>query len=285
MGAIGIIGGSGLYQLEELQNVRDQKVSTPFGEPSDDFIVGEMQGQKLIFVPRHGRKHTRMPSEVNFRANIYALKVLGAQWCISVSAVGSLQQQLKPGEIVVPDQFIDRTNGRSDTFFGEGIVAHVSMADPFCPVLSKILLEACQQMQIKAHKGGTYLCMQGPQFSTRAESDLYRAWGGSIIGMTNLTEAKLAREAQIAYASLCLVTDYDCWKRDEEHVETAHVLEVMRRNTDNAKKIIKAAVSQIATAVPSEMVTSALKSALVTKLSDVPVSLKHKLGPILGTLV
>ncbi|MBI3076735.1 MAG: S-methyl-5'-thioadenosine phosphorylase [Deltaproteobacteria bacterium] len=261
-GRIGVIGGSGLYDMPGLADVREERVSTPFGEPSDAFVLGTLEGQALAFLPRHGRGHRILPSELNFRANLYAMKALGVERVISVSAVGSMREGVRPGEIVVPDQFVDRTRHRIDTFFGRGIVAHVSFADPVCALLSAGLVEAGRRVGARMHAGGTYLCIEGPQFSTRAESRLYRQWGVEVIGMTNLQEAKLAREAELCYATLALVTDYDCWHDGEEEVTVGGVLEILNRNVATAQAIIREAVR----AMPPRTCPcgSALKDALIT---------------------
>lgn len=235
---IGIIGGSGLYSIEGLTKIKEKKLVTPFGRPSDAYLTGTINDTTVIFLSRHGRGHRIPPGEINFRANIYGMKMLGVQRIISVSAVGSMKEQIKPGDIVVPDQFIDLTKQRASTFFGKGMVAHVSMADPVCPVLSDILYTAGKNKNKVIHKGGTYLCIEGPQFSSRAESKVYRQWGVDVIGMTNMPEAKLAREAEICYATLALATDYDCWYEGMKDVDAGDVVEIMKRNVLNAKDII-----------------------------------------------
>ncbi|MFL6468208.1 MAG: S-methyl-5'-thioadenosine phosphorylase, partial [Pyrinomonadaceae bacterium] len=238
---IGIIGGSGLYQMPELENVREQVVETPFGSPSDAFIVGELDGVTVAFLPRHARGHKFTPTEVPYRANIYAMKLLGVEYILSVSAVGSLQEQYAPTDMVIPDQFFDRTRARAkeSTFFGEGIVGHVTFAHPVCSELGDILEASCKTVGVKTHRGGTYVCMEGPAFSTVAESNVYRSWGMDIIGMTNLQEAKLAREAEIAYATLALVTDYDCWHSSHDAVTIDMVVEYLNKNVRNAQLILK----------------------------------------------
>src|SRR5213593_1954961 len=238
---IGVIGGSGLYQMAGLENVREVEVKTPFGKPSDKFVRGVLDGVGFLFLPRHGKGHRWLPTEVNSRANIFAMKKLGVERIISVSAVGSLRQEIAPGHVVIPDQFIDRTTLRPSTFFGRGLVAHVSLADPFCKDLSAILAAAANSEGAKVHAGGTYLCMEGPQFSTRAESHLYRNWGAHVIGMTNLQEAKLAREAEICFGTLALATDYDCWNQAAGDVEIENVLAVLRQNVALAQKTIQRA--------------------------------------------
>lgn len=242
---IGVIGGSGLYEMEGLEVKERISIDTPFGDPSDQYILGSLEGIETAFLPRHGAGHFILPSEINFRANIYGMKKLGVEWIISVSAVGSMREDIYPGDIVVPDQFFDRTKGRPNTFFGNGIVAHVPFADPVCPALSDVLFNAGKEIGTKIHKGGTYICMEGPQFSTRAESKIYRQWGVDVIGMTNIPEAKLAREAEMCYATIALATDFDCWHESEEDVSIDAVLEIMNKNISTAKSIIKKAVTMI----------------------------------------
>jgi 5'-methylthioadenosine phosphorylase len=232
---IGVIGGSGLYQMPGLGRIREVAVSTPFGKPSDKLVRGRLGDTELVFLPRHGKGHRWLPTELNFRANIFALKKLGVERIISVSAVGSLRQEIAPGHLVVPDQFIDRTSQRPGTFFGRGLVAHVSLAEPFCKDLSAVLVESARAEKAQVHAGGTYLCMEGPQFSTRAESHLYRSWNAHVIGMTNLQEAKLAREAEICFGTLALTTDYDCWNESAGDVEIEHVLAVLKNNVELAE--------------------------------------------------
>jgi len=236
---IGIIGGSGLYHMKELTDVEEVKMSTPFGKPVEAIILGNLEGMGVAFLPRHGRGHRLGPSELPVKANIYALKSLGVERIISVGAVGSLKEEIHPLELVIPDQIIDHTKGRDSTFFAHGIVGHIAFAEPFCPVLSQILFEAASKAEAKAHKGGTYLAMEGPQFSTRAESQLYRSWGADVIGMTAVPEAKLAREAEMCYASLAVVTDYDCWHPSHESVTTEMILSNLQKGVDTAKKILK----------------------------------------------
>ena len=243
--AIGVIGGSGLYQMPELAGVREVEIKTPFGKTSDPLIRGRLGRVDLIFLPRHGKGHRWLPTEINFRANIFALKKLGVERIISVSAVGSLREEIAPGHLVVPDQFIDRTTQRPSTFFGRGVVAHVSLANPFCSDLSKVLVTAARAEGAEVHSGGTYLCMEGPQFSTRAESHLYRAWGAHVIGMTNLQEAKLAREAEICFGTLALATDYDCWNDQAGDVEIEHVLTVLKQNVALAQRTIARAAAEL----------------------------------------
>jgi 5'-methylthioadenosine phosphorylase len=277
---IGIIGGSGLYTMPGLTNVREEQISTPFGDPSDWLVLGDLEGRKVAFLARHGRGHRILPSDLNFRANIYAMKQLGVTSILSISAVGSLKKEHVPGMFVVPDQFIDRTTARRATFFGNDIVAHVSMADPVCAQVSKTLTDACKASAVQAQLGGTYVCMEGPQFSTRAESNLYRSWGADIIGMTNLQEAKLAREAEICYGTLAMVTDYDCWYEGHEAVTTEQIVAVLNQNADNAVKVIRAAVAALP-AHSSCKCNSALKDAILTKHSVIPLATRQKLRLIL----
>lgn len=283
---IAVIGGTGLYDIEGLEQIEKLEISTPFGSPSAPIIRGQLAGAELLFLPRHGLRHNLLPSEINYRANIFALKSLGAKWCVSVSAVGSLKEELSPGMIAIPDQLIDRTSGRCGTFFGNEIVAHVSLADPYCPVLRQaIYLVAKKEGErgnFKVHSGGTYVCMEGPAFSTRAESNLHRSWGASYIGMTNCPEAKLAREAEIAYATLALVTDYDCWKASEEAVDTVSVLKILHSNAAHAKNIIAALPRALQNLQPSEIAANALKNALVTQLKGVGSEKLAAMKPILG---
>lgn len=236
---IGIIGGSGLYDMDELTDCEEREIDTPFGKPSAPYVLGSLRGQRVAFLARHGKGHSILPSELNFRANIFGLKYLGAEWIVSASAVGSLQERYRPQDIVVPDQFFDQTRGRISTFFGDGIVAHVSFANPLCPVLSDLAIATATDAGATVHRGGTYLCMEGPQFSTLAESNLYRSWNMDVIGMTNLQEAKLAREAEICFATLALVTDYDCWHPEHEDVSVEQIIKVLSENSNNAKLLIK----------------------------------------------
>lgn len=278
---VGVIGGSGLYQIEGLQHVKELDLNTPFGKPSDKFIQGLLGETELLFLPRHGRGHRWLPTEINFRANIFGMKKLGVERIISVSAVGSLRERIAPGQVVIPDQFIDRTTQRANTFFGKGIVAHVSLADPFCKELSAELAKAATTAGATIHQSGTYLCMEGPQFSTRAESHLYRSWGADVIGMTNLQEAKLAREAEICFATLALATDYDCWNESAGDVEIDHVLAVLQQNVDLAKKTIREAIKNLA-AARSCACASALKTAIITDKSKIPKKVRRDLRPIIG---
>jgi 5'-methylthioadenosine phosphorylase len=281
---IGVIGGSGLYKMEALKDVEEVQVETPFGSPSDALIVGTLSGTSVAFLARHGRNHHLMPSELPFRANIYAMKQLGVEYLISASAVGSLKEEAKPLDMVVPDQFIDRTKNRVSTFFGEGIVAHIAFADPVCNQLAKVLADAVASLElpdVTLHRGGTYVCMEGPAFSTKAESHLYRSWGATVIGMTNLPEAKLAREAEISYATLALVTDYDCWHPDHDSVTVEMVIGNLQRNATNAQKVIQETVRRLVENPPVSEAHSALKFAILTQLDKVPAATKEKLGLLL----
>ena len=279
---VGIIGGSGLYQMPELTAIEEVKVDTPFGPPSDAFIVGTLEGERVAFLPRHGRGHRLTPTEVPFRANIYAMKLLGVESILSASAVGSLQEQYAPLDMVIPDQFFDRTRGRvkESTFFGEGIVAHVSFAHPVCGRLGDVLQKACGAADVKVHRGGTYLCMEGPAFSTVAESNVYRSWGMDIIGMTNLQEAKLAREAEICYATLALVTDYDCWHPGHDAVSVETVVEYLNKNVRNAQIILREAVKGMQSGERSCKCGSALQHAIFTAPNLWPEATKKKLEAI-----
>ena len=278
---IGVIGGSGLYQMDGLKSLREVALKTPFGKPSDRYIEGTLGDCELIFLPRHGKGHRWLPTEVNFRANIFGMKKLGAERIISVSAVGSLQPGIAPGDLVVPDQFIDRTTKRPSTFFGNGIVAHVGFADPFCKDLSAKLVDAARQEKARVHAGGTYLCMEGPQFSTRAESKLYRSWGAAVIGMTNLQEAKLAREAEICFGTLALATDYDCWNETAEDVDIEHVLAVLKQNVDLAQRTIRRVAASLDER-RSCSCASALKDAIITERSQISKKIRADLKPIIG---
>ncbi len=278
---IGIIGGSGLYEMDGLEILREERVRTPFGDPSDRYIVGRLEGRPVAFLARHGRGHSLMPSELNFRANIFGFKLLGAEWILSASAVGSMKEEVKPLDILIPDQFFDRTNGRAGTFFGNGLIVHVSVADPTCHVLGDVLYRAGRQVGATMHKGGTYLCIEGPQFSTRAESRIYRGWGVDVIGMTNLQEAKLAREAEICYATMALITDYDVWHETEEDVSVDSVVAILRQNAATARAVLRAAVTMI----PVERncaCAHALRDAIITARDKVPAGVKRELAPIVG---
>jgi 5'-methylthioadenosine phosphorylase len=281
---IGIIGGSGLYKMEALKDVEEVFLDTPFGTPSDALIVGTLEGTRVAFLARHGRNHHLMPSELPFRANIHAMKQVGVEYLISASAVGSLKEEAKPLDMVVPDQFIDRTKNRISTFFGDGIVAHIAFGDPVCHQLAGVLADAVASLElpdVTLHRGGTYVCMEGPAFSTKAESHLYRSWGATIIGMTNLPEAKLAREAEIAYATLALVTDYDCWHPDHDSVTVEMVIANLHRNATNAQKVIQETVRRLTENPPASEAHSALKYAILTQLDKVPAATKEKLGLLL----
>jgi 5'-methylthioadenosine phosphorylase len=278
---IGIIGGSGLYDMAELADREERTISTPFGDPSGPYVIGTLRGKRVAFLPRHGIGHRILPSELNFRANIYGFKVLGVERLLSASAVGSLKEEYRPLDILVPDQFFDRTRGRISTFFGRGIVAHVAFAHPICGDLSAIAADSAQSVGATVHRGGTYVNMEGPQFSTVAESQLYRAWGMDVIGMTNLQEAKLAREAEICYATLALITDYDCWHPDHESVTLEMVLANLVQNAKTAQEAIANAVSQISGPRACGC-KDALATAIVTRAEDVPAQIKQELAPIIG---
>lgn len=279
---IGVIGGSGLYEIEGLTDIEEVRLDTPFGEPSDLYITGLLEGVKMVFLPRHGRGHRLLPSEVPYRANIYGMKKLGVQRIISVSAVGSMKEEIIPGHIVIPDQFFDRTQGkRASTFFGQGVAGHVQFADPVCPELSGVLFDAGQRAGATVHKGGTYICIEGPNFSTRAESTIYRSWGVDIIGMTNIPEARLAREAEICYGTVALATDYDCWHDGHDDVTVEAVLAIIKQNVTMARNIIKHAVCALS-AEPGCECAEALKFAIMTDRSLIPEQTRNDLDPILG---
>jgi len=281
---IGIIGGSGLYKMEALKNIQEVTIETPFGAPSDALITGTLEGTPVAFLARHNRNHTLLPTELPFRANIYAMKSLGVEYIISASAVGSLKAEAKPLDMVVPDQFIDRTRDRISTFFGHGIVAHITFGDPVCPKLATLLVEAAKSQDlgdIDIHAGGTYVCMEGPAFSTKAESNLYRSWGASIIGMTNLQEAKLAREAEIAYATLALVTDYDCWHSDHDSVTVEMVVANLHKNATNAQAVIQEAVRRLQAHPFESEAHSALKFAILTPTDKIPAATQENLHLLL----
>ena len=279
---IGIIGGSGLYQMPELKDVEEVTIDTPFGSPSDAFILGTLEDQRVAFLPRHGRGHRFTPTELPFRANIYAMKLLGVESILSASAVGSLQEQYAPLDMVIPDQFFDRTRARAreSTFFGDGIVAHVSFAHPICGALGDVLEDSCRAAGVKAHRGGTYLCMEGPAFSTKAESNVYRSWGMDVIGMTNLQEAKLAREAEICYATLALVTDYDCWHPGHDAVSVETVIEYLNKNVRNAQNTMREAVKRVGDRRRDCKCGSALKNAIFTAPELWPEATTKKLEAI-----
>ena len=278
---VGVIGGSGLYEMEECVAVQTVSVSTPFGSPSDRVVLGRLGGTTVAFLPRHGRGHRLSPSDLNYRANIYALKALGVEAIISVSAVGSLRAEIAPGHIVVPGQFIDRTRGRACTFFGNGLVAHVSLADPVCPRLSAALVDAARSLGVTVHPSGTYLCMEGPQFSTRAESELYRSWGAHVIGMTNLQEAKLAREAEICFATIAMVTDYDCWMAKAGDVDVPEILRVLRANVGVAQRMIAVTVRDLA-GPRTCACANALKDAIITDREHIPARTRQVLQLLTG---
>ncbi len=277
---IGIIGGSGLYSMPGFSDVRELKQETPFGDPSDVYVLGTLQGRKVAFLARHGRGHRILPTELNFRANIYGFKQLGVERIISVSAVGSLKEEHKPLDFVIPDQFFDRTSHRIDTFFGEGIVAHVSFADPVCAELSQVVETACKKASVTGKRGGTYLCMEGPQFSTKAESNIYRSWGMDVIGMTNLQEAKLAREAEICYVTVAMVTDYDCWHPDHDAVTVDQIVAVLTKNAENAAKVVKETVALMPQGRSCKC-GSALAHAILTDRTKIPPATRAKLRLIL----
>jgi 5'-methylthioadenosine phosphorylase len=274
---IGIIGGSGLYDMAELSDREDVTLDTPFGSPSGPYVLATLRGRRVAFLPRHGIGHRYQPSELNFRANVFGFKMLGVEWILSASAVGSLREDYKPTDLVVPDQFFDRTRNRISTFFGDGLVVHVGFAHPFCRPLSGVMLESARQAGATVHEGGTYVCMEGPQFSTVAESNFYRAAGFDIIGMTNLQEAKLAREAEICYTTLALVTDYDCWHPDHESVTVEMVVETLTRNATMAQRVLAAAVERLPIARHCEC-ARALASAIMTRTDVVPVETRARLG-------
>lgn len=282
---IGIIGGSGLYQMPELTDVTEVEVETPFGKPSDAFIIGTLEGERVAFLPRHGRGHKLTPTELPFRANIYAMKLLGVDYILSVSAVGSLREDFAPTDFCIPDQFFDRTRARAEesTFFGEGIVGHITFAHPVCAELGDILEASCKTVEdLKVHRGGTYICMEGPAFSTKAESNVYRQWGMDIIGMTNLQEAKLAREAEIAYATLALVTDYDCWHEEHDAVSIDMVVEYLTKNVRNAQLVLKEAVKRVAAKTTPNPFEGATKNAIFTAPDHWNPETAKKLEAIIG---
>ncbi len=277
---IGIIGGSGLYHMPGFKESQEVRLQTPFGDPSEVYVLGDLDGRKVAFLARHGRGHRILPSELNFRANIYGFKQLGVTRIVSVSAVGSLKEEHKPLEFVVPNQFFDRTRHRVDTFFGDGIVAHIAFADPICPELAKVVESACKKAGVAGKLGGTYLCMEGPQFSTKAESNVYRSWGMDVIGMTNLQEAKLAREAEICYVTVAMVTDYDCWHPHHDSVTVDQIVAVLVKNADNAVKVLRETVA----AMPKTRTCkcgAALAHAILTERDKIPAAIRKKLSLIL----
>ncbi len=278
---IGIIGGSGLYHMPGFTETREVCLQTPFGDPSEAYVLGILEGHKVAFLARHGRGHRILPSELNFRANVHGFKQLGVERIISMSAVGSLKEEHKPLEFMIPDQFFDRTRHRADTFFGDGIVAHIGFADPVCPELASVVEQACKKVGVIGKRGGTYLCMEGPQFSTRAESNVYRSWGMDVIGMTNLQEAKLAREAEICYATIAMVTDYDCWHPHHDSVTVNQIVAVLLKNADNATKVVRASVA----AMPKSRgckCGAALAHAILTERPKIPAVARQKLKLIIG---
>ncbi|TNE84428.1 MAG: S-methyl-5'-thioadenosine phosphorylase [Deltaproteobacteria bacterium] len=285
MAKIGIIGGSGLYQMEGLTGLREEHVETPFGAPSDAVMLGELEGVELAFLPRHGRGHRLTPGEVPYRANIHALKQLGCEWVISVSAVGSLRGDIPPGHVVTVDQYIDRTRQRPTSFFGDGIVAHVSFGDPVCDTLRGYLYDAAVEAGVPAFERGTYVCIEGPSFSTRAESELFRRWGADVVGMTNLPEARLAREASLSYASLTMATDYDCWHRGHDEVSVESVIAVITQNVANAQRILKAAVARIAAHEGPAPHADALKYAVITSPDAMRADTREKLALLLDPVL
>jgi 5'-methylthioadenosine phosphorylase len=281
---IGVIGGSGLYGVEELQPIEEISVTTPFGDPSDAVLIGRWHDVTVAFLPRHGRGHRIMPSHINARANIFAMKTLGVEWLISVSAVGSMREGIAPGEVVIPDQFFDRTVARPSTFFQDGIVAHISFAEPVCAELSGIMHAAAVRAGARVHRGGTYLCIEGPQFSTKAESRIYRQWGVEVIGMTNIPEAKLAREAEMSYATLAFVTDYDCWHETEAAVSVETIVHILQQNAVMAQRIIGEALPHIPVERGSPY-RDALRGAIITNPAVIPTYVKHNLAPLIGKYV
>jgi 5'-methylthioadenosine phosphorylase len=281
---IGIIGGSGLYAMPGFEAEQERVVETPWGAPSDNYVTGRLAGRDVVFLARHGRGHRLSPSELNFRANIYGFKSLGVERIISLSAVGSLKEEHRPLDFVIPDQFFDRTRGRVSTFFGEGLVAHVSFADPVCPELSKLVAKACSAAGVNAKSGGTYLCMEGPAFSTKAESNVYRSWGMDVIGMTNLQEAKLAREAELCYVTVAMVTDYDCWHPEHDAVTVTDIIANLTQNAENACSVVSKAVAAMPEARNCKC-GSALKHALITNRDAVPDATRKKLELLVGKYV
>ena len=278
---IGIIGGSGLYEMAGLSNTREVRIQTPFGDPSDALVVGTLEGRRVAFLARHGRGHLFSPSEINYRANICAMKMLGVEQMISVSAVGSLREDLVPTEFLIPDQFFDRTRGRKATFFGEGVVAHIAFDKPTCTRLSKLLAEACERIGVKAHHGGTYVCMEGPAFSTLAESHTYRQLRFDVIGMTNLTEAKLAREAELCYATFAMITDYDCWHPAHDSVTVEMIIDYLNKNAENVQRAIREVVRTLQGKRACRC-DSAVAHAILTDRQKIPAAAKKRLAPIIG---
>ncbi|MFH1867565.1 MAG: S-methyl-5'-thioadenosine phosphorylase [Candidatus Omnitrophota bacterium] len=285
MPRVGIIGGSGLYEIDGLENIKWVKVKTPFGEPSDEYMTAELSGEKIVFLPRHGRGHCIMPTELNYPANIYGMKKLGVEMIISVSAVGSFKEEIKPMDILIPDQYVDRTNqGRKTTFFGNGIVAHISFAEPSCGVLADKIYETGKSLGLTMHLGGTYLNMEGPAFSTKAESNLYKSWGMDVIGMTNMPEARCAREAEICYVTMAMVTDYDCWHPDHSNVDVEMIIRNLFKNADNGKNILKEVIPKL----PRKRGCAcaiALKDSIITRPESIPEETKKKLDIIIGKYI
>ena len=284
MATVGVIGGSGLYQIDGINGVKEVAVKTPFGDPSDVFFTGTLENTPVVFLPRHGRGHRINPSEINYRANIYGMKKLGVEAIISVSACGSLKEEYKPMDFLVPDQFLDRTRGRASTFFTDGIVAHVAFADPISAEIADIVYASAKKLKLNIHKGGTYVNMEGPQFSTKAESNLYRSWGMDVIGMTNMTEAKLAREAEISYATLAAVTDYDCWHPSHDSVTVEMIIAYLNKNVTNAKNILKLEIPQVGK-LKKFSAAEALKFAIITNRDLIPAKVKKDLAPIISKYI
>lgn len=280
-GAIGVIGGSGLYEMDGLEKIERVALTTPYGDPSDAFVTGVLAGRRMVFLPRHGVGHRVLPHEINFRANIWGMKKLGVDRLLSVSAVGSMKEAIVPGHLVLVDQFIDRTRQRASTFYGDGVVAHVPLADPICPPLRASLAEQAASAATTIHDGGTYVCIEGPQFSTRAESLLYRSWGVSVIGMTNMPEAKLAREAEICYATIALATDYDCWHEEEESVTVDAILAILRANVENAKKVIRGFVDNASERSTCALCQNAARTSIMTPIDAISDQRREDLEPIL----
>ncbi len=280
-GILGVIGGSGLYGMEDLKNVRQVVVRTPFGDPSDALVVGELEGRTVAFLPRHGRGHRISPSRINYRANIYAMKKIGVDALLSISAVGSMKEAIRPGDVVVVDQFYDNTRSRESTFFSDGLAAHIAFADPVCPALSAVAARAARKVVRRVHRRGTYLCIEGPAFSTRAESNIYRKWGVDVIGMTNMPEAKLAREAELCYATLALATDYDCWHETEGNVSVDAILAVLSRNVENSRKIVRETAKLLP--LPGKCgCGEAMKQAVLTERKAIPAPARKRLSLLLG---
>jgi len=281
---VGIIGGSGLYAMSGLTSAHEMRVKTPFGDPSDALVIGTLEGKRVAFLARHGRGHRVLPGEINYRANIYAMKLMGVERIISISAVGSLKVDLRPGDFLVPDQFFDRTKNRDSSFFGEGMVAHVAFAHPTCGQVSGVLADACVHEAIKVHRRGTYICIEGPQFSTLAEAEVNRKLGFEVIGMTNVTEARLAREAEICYATIAMITDYDCWHSEHESVTASQIIATLGQNAENAQKVLRTAVRELPTSRACRC-GAALQHALVTDLKIVPRETKKRLAAIIGKYI